>query len=241
MRFALACALTVPILLPPHVLGAELTLPPGTPLTPAMVGELVRGELASRGLAGDLAVEIRQPRGETPNRAVAPMRISLVELDIDHGAGRFQGRIEAVLPSGERAQLPTSGVIDRAVDVLVPAHAIARGQMISDRDLTPLRVPASSLPADALASASELAGRQAVRSLAPQRAVRAADVAEPWLVRRGDDAATVFRRGSLEIVSAGEALDNGRQGETVRVRNLDSGEVRRAVVVATRRVEVASP
>ncbi|MFO1047690.1 MAG: flagellar basal body P-ring formation chaperone FlgA [Geminicoccaceae bacterium] len=229
------------LLLPLHASGAELTLAPGMPLTPAMVGELVRGALAARGLAGDLAVEIRQPRGETPNRAVAPMRISLVELEVDQGAGRFQGRIEAVLPSGERAQLPTSGVIDRAVDVLVPARAIARGQGITDGDLTTVRLPASSLPADALTRASEIVGRQAARNLAPQRAVRAGDVAEPWLVRRGDEAAAVFRRGSLEIVSAGEALDNGRQGETVRVRNLDSGEVRRAVVVAPRRVEVATP
>ncbi|MGD9507220.1 MAG: flagella basal body P-ring formation protein FlgA, partial [Geminicoccaceae bacterium] len=57
---------------------------------------------------------------------------------------------------------------------------------------------------------------------------------------RGDEAVTVFRRSSLEIVSAAEALDNGRRGETIRIRNAASGEVRRAVVVAERRVVVGT-
>ena len=37
------------------------------------------------------------------------------------------------------------------------------------------------------------------------------------------------------------ALDNGRHGESVRVRNGGSGEMRRAVVVGPRQVEVIDP
>src|SRR5690242_4661959 len=82
--------------------AAELTLAPGAPLTEALVGDLVRSELASRGMAADLAVDVRQPHGEVPNRAALAMRIALVDLRIDREGGRFQGRIEAVLPTGER-------------------------------------------------------------------------------------------------------------------------------------------
>jgi flagella basal body P-ring formation protein FlgA len=37
------------------------------------------------------------------------------------------------------------------------------------------------------------------------------------------------------------ALENGRRGETIRVRNADSGEMRRATVVGPRNVEAADP
>jgi flagella basal body P-ring formation protein FlgA len=168
------------------------------------------------------------------------MRIALVDLRVDQGAGRFQGRIEAVLPSGERSVMATSGRLDRTVEVLVPVRAIPRGRTIAVDDLAPARLRTSDLPDDAQVVTADLVGRQATRTLLPQRPVRAGDIAEPWLVRRGDEAAAVFHRKGLEIVSAAEALDNGRRGEMIRVRNAASGEVRRAVVVAERRVEVGA-
>jgi flagellar basal body P-ring formation protein FlgA len=228
---ALACPL--------QARAAELTLAPGAPLTEAMVGDLVRSELAARGMA-DLAVTVRQPHGEVPNRAALAMRIALVDLRIDGEAGRFQGRIEAVLPTGERTEMATSGRLDRPVEILVPARAIGRGRTIAETDLESLRLLASDLPDDALVLATDLVGRQASRTLLPQRPIRLGDVAEPWLIRRGDQAVAVFQRNGLEIASAAEALDNGRQGEFIRVRNTASGEVRRAVIVAERRVEVGS-
>lgn len=241
MRAILIHAWLLTLAWPLQAHAAELTLPPGAPLTEAMVGNLVRSQLAAQGMAGDIAVEVRQPRGEVPNRAAIAMRIALVDLRVDRAAGRFQGRIEAILPTGERTEMATSGRLDRPVEILVPARAIARGRTIATEDLEPAHLLASDLPEDALALAADLVGRQASRTLLPQRPIRVGDVAEPWLVRRGDEAAAIFRRNGLEIVSAAEALDNGRQGEVVRMRNAASGEVRRAVVVAERRVEVGIP
>ena len=134
----------------------------------------------------------------------------------------------------------TSGRVGRAVEALVPANAIARGRTIAADDLTSVRLLASDLPTDAQTVAADLVGRRATRTLLPQRPIRAGDVAEPWLVRRGDEAVALFRRGGLEIVSAAEALDHGRRGEIIRIRNAASGAIRRAVVVAERRVAVGA-
>ena len=239
MRAAVIRAWLLALAWPMQADAAELTLAPGAPLTEAMVGELVRSELAARGMATDVAVEVRQPRGNVPNRAATAMKIILVDLSVDRRVGRFQGRIEAALPTGERTEMTASGRLGRPVEIVVPARAIGRGRTILAEDLVRMSLLAADLPDDALALATDLVGRQAARTLPPQRPVRAGDVAEPWLVRRGDEAAAVFRRGGLEITSAAEVLDNGRRGETIRVRNAASGEVRPAVVVAERRVEVA--
>ena len=189
-------------------------------------------------MAGTIDVEVREPAGPVPNRATTRMRVTLVELRLDGSGERFRGRLEAVLPSGESAEIGTAGRVDQLVEIAVPAHGIPRGQTIGDADVALVQVPASSLPTGALRRRDDLVGRQAVRALAAHRPARTDDLAAPWLVRRGDEASTVFRRGGLEIVSATEALDNGRHGELVRVRNVTSGEIRRAVVVGDRRVEV---
>ena len=166
------------------------------------------------------------------------MRVALVDLRYDRRTGRYQGRLEAALPSGETAAIATSGRVDELVEVAVPARPIARGETIADADIVAAWLPLVSLPDDGLRRAEDLVGRQAVRPLAAGRAARAGEVAAPWQVRRGEDASMAFARGGLQIVTAAEVLENGRQGQTIRVRNAASGEVRQAVVVGPRRVEV---
>ena len=47
-----------------------------------------------------------------------------------------------------------------------------------------------------------------------------------------------FARVGLEIMGAGVAMDQGRMGESIRMQNAASGEVRRATVIGPRRVAV---
>ena len=126
----------------------------------------------------------------------------------------------------------------------VPARPIARGETIGaeDVDLVAGRL-AASLPSDALRRPEDLVGQQAARAAGrPAAPARAGDLVAPWLVRRGDDASMRLppRRPRRSWAPA-MALDQGRQGESVRVRNAGSGEVRRAVVVGPRQVEVDDP
>jgi flagellar basal body P-ring formation protein FlgA len=221
--------------------AAELTLLPGAPLTPEAVADMVAADLRARGVGGQVAVEVSSPAAPIPNRATTPMRVVLSELRYDQRKGRYDAILTAGLRSGEAASIPTSGRVDQLVEVPVPARPIARGETLRPEDVTTGTALAASLPSDALRRSEDLVGQQASRPLIPGRAARAGDLVAPWLVRRGDDASMVFRRGALQIVGAAVVLENGRQGESVRVRNAGSGETRRAVVVGTRQVEVTDP
>ena len=218
--------------------AAELTLAAGTALTPALVADLVRADLAARGIAGNLAVEVRQPVASLPNRAEGETRVALAELRYDRRTGRYHGKLEAALATGATTTIPTSGRVDELVEVAVPIRSIARGEAIAAADVEVTLLPLASLSEDALRRIEDLVGRQAVRPLATGRPARAGEVAAPWQVRRGEAASLAFARGGLQIVTAAEVLENGREGQTIRVRNTASGEVRQAVVVGPRRVEV---
>ncbi|MNN87558.1 flagellar basal body P-ring biosynthesis protein FlgA [compost metagenome] len=47
----------------------------------------------------------------------------------------------------------------------------------------------------------------------------------PWLVRRGERVSMVARHGDTQAVTQGEALENGRKGQVIRVKNLASGSI----------------
>ncbi len=70
------------------------------------------------------------------------------------------------------------------------------------------------------------------RSLAAGSVLTERAVEAPRLVRRGQQVVMVARAGGLEVRSAGNALSDGAEGDTVRVRNMRSERVVEALVTA---------
>jgi flagella basal body P-ring formation protein FlgA len=218
--------------------GADAVLAPGEPLTPAQIADLVTEALAIRGNRGRLAVEVDEPKAPLPNGAAAPMRVSVAELRYDPRTGRYDARLTAFLPTGQSGTVASAGRVEERVEVAVLSRPVARGATIRAEDVALQDVPARSLGADALQREEELVGKVAARPLPAGRAVRARDLVASLSVRRGEPVTMVFARGGLELTGVGTALDQGREGDMVRVENAGSGEVRRAVVLGPRRVRV---
>jgi flagella basal body P-ring formation protein FlgA len=220
---------------------ADTILAPGQPLTPAAVANLIGTELVARGLGADATVDVAMPAMPIPNRATTPMRVVLGELVYDRGTGHYQARLRATLGSGETTAIESRGRVLDLIEVLLPTRPISRGETIGADDMRVARVPNASVRGDTLRHLEDVIGLQATRFLAADRPARAGDVETPWLVARGEPAAMVFARGGLEIVGAGVALDQGKQGQSIRVQNSASGEIRHATVVGPRRVMVDGP
>ena len=202
----------------------------------------MRDDLVARGIAGELDRRGPPARGiRCPTGPATPMRVALGDLRYDRRTRPLPGQARRpTLPSGETTDAsPTSGRVDELVEVAVPTRPIARGETIAAADVAVgsaarrRRCRTTPCAAPRIWSGGRRCGRSP-----PGRAARAGEVAAPWQVRRGDDASMAFSRGGLQIVTAAEVLENGRQGQTIRVRNAASGEVRQAVVVGPRRVEV---
>jgi flagella basal body P-ring formation protein FlgA len=225
--------------LAPTVAAAETVLEPGEPLTPAAVGAIVREGLAARGIEGELAVEVDRPAAPLPNRAATPMRVVLAELRHEPATGRYDARLLASLATGETSIVPVAGRVSELVEVAVLARPVGRGEIVRAEDLARRSLPLASLHPGTLREAEAIVGLQAARGLTAGRPLRAADLVAPLMVRRGEPVGMVFVQGGLEITGSAVPLEHGREGETIRVQNEASGEIRRAVVVGPRRVRVS--
>ncbi len=53
-----------------------------------------------------------------------------------------------------------------------------------------------------------------------------------YLVRRGEEVDIVYRRGNIEIVFRGKALQSGFYGDRIRVRSLNTGKILKGKVVS---------
>ncbi|WP_114228907.1 MULTISPECIES: flagellar basal body P-ring formation chaperone FlgA [Sphingomonas] len=96
----------------------------------------------------------------------------------------------------------------------VLAHDVERGDLLSASDFVLDERPT---PVGPIAGPGQVLGKEALRHLAAGSVVKASDVAEPRLVKRGEPVTLVIRSGSLLIRAQGRALGDGRKGDLVRV------------------------
>jgi flagella basal body P-ring formation protein FlgA len=108
------------------------------------------------------------------------------------------------------------------VRIVVPAHDIARGQVIADSDLTFATVEGSALMAGTVTGIEAVKNMEARRMLHAGEALRADDVRRPVVVNKGQTVTMLFRAPGVELTAMGRAMGEGGVGDTITVQNPSS-------------------
>jgi flagella basal body P-ring formation protein FlgA len=111
----------------------------------------------------------------------------------------------------------------------VPAQVIYPGDKITNAMLEDSRDAGAPQP-NVLADRADIVGKVARRTLLPGRPIAAIAVEEARAVSMGALVSLVYQADGLNIVTTGQALQNGYAGQLVQARNLDSGIVVSGIV-----------
>lgn len=188
-------------------------------------------EQAKRDGLHNPAIEVTVlPADETAPSCTNP-KVDIVDM-------RYLSRIRVALrcPGADDKRHEYVARAKLSAEIIVAARALPAGHVIADGDLRQERRDVSGLR-------GPLSDRQAVIGLILRRAVRPGQVLRkqmliaPLLVRRGEVVTIVATSGTVMASMAGEALDAGRSGAIIRVRNVATGKVIRARVTGHATVE----
>nr|WP_315257933.1 flagellar basal body P-ring formation chaperone FlgA [uncultured Duganella sp.] len=124
--------------------------------------------------------------------------------------------------------------------IAVMANDLAPGKVLADEDVLLERHDISSI-ADSIADPQEAVGMSGKRALRAGEVLRRAVLTAPTLVKRGEPVSIVARHEQIEVSMAGEALDSGGRGDTVRVRNANGTVLRARVAGAGTVVPLSAP
>lgn len=115
----------------------------------------------------------------------------------------------------------------------LPIVTIYPGDIIRREQLVEREVPSRQNVYKAYhMSAEAIIGKVAVRVLQVGKAVPLNAVRDPYVFKEGQRVTLVFSEGGLVITAAGQAVQPGTIGQSVNVKNLDSGIVVRGLVQA---------
>jgi flagella basal body P-ring formation protein FlgA len=128
--------------------------------------------------------------------------------------------------------------IEVTQDIVTTARPLARHEIITAEDLRLTRVSLARLPRRVLMAPKDVIGKRTKRPLQAHAMIHAYEVETLPLLRKGDAVLILVESPLLKVSTMGEALEHGRRGETIRVRNVSSQRQVRAVVVDNKTVRV---
>jgi flagellar basal body P-ring formation protein FlgA len=118
------------------------------------------------------------------------------------------------------------------VRIVVPAHDIARGDVIGESDLTYATVDGAALMSGVPTKIDEVVGRQTRRMLSAGHPFRGDDVRKPIVVTKGETVTMQFIVPGVELTAMGRAMSEGGIGDTVTIQNPASYRMISGVVTA---------
>lgn len=124
--------------------------------------------------------------------------------------------------------------------IVVANCVIMKGQVIRDADLRLERTDVGRLNGYYV-EAAKVTGLAAKRIINPGMAINGSMLEKPILVHHGTPVSIVARIAGMEVATSGQAMQDGRQGQLIRVMNLKSNRVVTGRVVDASTVQVITP
>ena len=124
------------------------------------------------------------------------------------------------------------------VTVLMPKRRLKQGQELKAGLFTAREKLLSRSPEEYVSSKQELKDKVLKRTLSANQILTYDMLTTPELVNRWQEVKIIAKVGGIVVTTTGKALENGRKGDIINVKNNRSGKKIEAQVVGSNRVEV---
>lgn len=126
-----------------------------------------------------------------------------------------------------------------AVPVLI--NPLRRGDIISRDDIDYIDMRTSDITSNTLINKNKLIGQTPRRGIAAMRPITRSDIKPPMLIKKGDLVVMNLNTDGLKLITQGRAIQNGVEGDVIKIENSDSGHIITAIVTGRRTVSVNPP
>ena len=156
--------------------------------------------------------------------------ITVDGLTFDPRSGRLTAYVSASAADVSADRVRVTGRVRRMLDMPVLSRPIAPGETIAANDVETIALPSDRLNQTFVVAASELVGKTPKRSIRPGEPIRPGDIQTPVVIRRGELVTVVLQSAGLLLTAQAKALEDGAQGQAIRVSNTRSGKTLDAAV-----------
>jgi flagellar basal body P-ring formation protein FlgA len=163
------------------------------------------------------ALEIDLPADQTPD-------FTLNNFDYDASSRHFRADIFAETLGGPYT-VPVTGRVMIKQKVPVLAKRLSSGTILSASDIDWVSIDEEHVNASVITDSHQLVGRELRRDLAEGEMFRTHDIIQARFVTRGSIVTMSIETPVMQVTAQGRALQDGTEGEVVRLINTQSNRV----------------
>jgi flagella basal body P-ring formation protein FlgA len=198
----------------------------------------------------DLSFRLAQPLGRDAKLFDTGERYTCVAELRGNGPPVGRVNVDVTMKSERQAPIEISVALEvrHFETVVATARPVAKGRKIQKEDLYMHRWDVTSAT-DYTTQPDQLIGRTALRTLAAAQIVREKDLDKATetqangdqsvRIKRADRIKILARIGNLAVTVSGEAMQDGRMGDTIRVQNTESKSIVQGKIISAEEVEIA--
>ena len=164
--------------------------------------------------------------------------------------------LTASLPYGIRYNAPTTVVISMGVDgqavtkaglkfkvnlyrqVAVAASQVNAREIFTDDNLRYERMDTGQIAAGFFTDKSRILGLMARRLITPGMVITDSMVNKPVIVKRGNMVTLTAFIGNIEVITSGQAMQDGYENQLIRIKNVSSNKIVLGKVIDENKVQV---
>jgi flagella basal body P-ring formation protein FlgA len=210
---------------------------PGRPMRKEEAMEAVRTAITAAGASDDIDIDLSgfAPM-VVPAEAVPVATVS--RLDYDTISGRFTAALTVTGEGMAPIESRVSGQVTEMIEAPVAVTRLLPETVLRSDDIRVTRVRSGLLQNEVAKSVDQIVGMQLRRPVAAGQPLRLADLVRPSLVQRGAIVRIELSAAGLSVTGQATALDDGAEGDKIRVQNMSSKAFLFAQVVGPGQVRV---
>ena len=143
--------------------------------------------------------------------------------------GRSQIRVSCSDKKAWALNVPVN--INLITQVVVLNQPVSRGMALESHHLDYRNINISQLRNGYFLKKELVIGKQSKRALSGETVLNGHLVLPALLIQKGDRVMIMAKKGAMSVKMPGEAMNNGRKGKQIRVKNIRSNRIVRAKVV----------
>ncbi|MEK7801613.1 MAG: flagellar basal body P-ring formation chaperone FlgA [Pseudomonadota bacterium] len=200
--------------------------------------EALKKDLQAKGLGGEFGVSISNVAPLITLPGDAPATVEVSQISYTPGRDVFTAVLAAPSAANPIKTLSVSGLIEKMKDIPVLRTSLKNGDIIGSSDIEWVSVAERRMLHDTVIDADHLIGRTPIRAVDANMPVRTRDIISPQLIARGDEVLIQFVSNGMSLSARGKAMQNGAEGERIRVLNLSSNQSLQAEITGDKVVKV---
>lgn len=164
--------------------------------------------------------------------------LALRDLRIDLNRNRFEATVTAPAENPVITH-KVAGNLHTLVRVPVLSTPLRNGDLIRNSDIQHINMRTADVSANVIVDAARLTGMTPRRGIPALRPVTESDLQPPLVVKKGDLVTVTMTQGQMNLILQGRALENGAQGDTVRIVNMTSNRTIEGIITGPQTAAIA--